>query len=248
MLMKPFSKKQTERPMKISPYSRRKGWATLLASVGTDMVKVRVLLRHSIGNLRHYVRLEPNSLVQTQEAVLAKWDQNSLNVSDFTLPVLMELTNIAVDDDGVRSRHCIATFCLESPASASPNFATLPPSTHPQFEGQKDPASDEEASQRRGQGPGAEAAEEGACRTVQCGVSKAFRVRPRTPNCKYPHRKPQLVGGDATASLDADEDPYNQEQLWMFLPQPRWSICSLGLHRRSFRYPGVLFGTSFPKA
>ena len=118
------------------------------------MVKVRVLLRHSIGNLRHYVRLEPNSLVQTQEAVLAKWDQNSLNVSDFTLPVLMELTNIAVDDDGVRSRHCIATFCLESPASASPILPLFPPPHTHSSKGKKIRQAMKKRANGGGKGPG----------------------------------------------------------------------------------------------
>ena len=125
MLMKPFSKLSV---MKISPYSRRKGWATLLASVGTDMVKVRVLLRHSIGNLRHYVRLDPSSLIQTQEAVLAKWDQDSLNVSDFTLPVLMELANIAVDDDGVRSRQKHRNVSGGNPDTTGQSFSIFSPS------------------------------------------------------------------------------------------------------------------------
>ena len=107
----------------------------------------------------------------------------------------------------------IATCRVEIQILLARVFQSFPPPSHSQHQREEDQERDEETGQLRSQELGAEATEKGGSRTSQLWVPQVCRVWPRTPNCKYPYRDPQ--------SVDADEDPLIQEQLWKFLPQPR---------------------------
>ena len=110
LLMSPFTQ---ESDMQVCPYSRRKGWATALAAAGNNLVNVRILLRHSIGNLKHYVKLKPTGIVSLQDKVLARWASGMSVHADFSLPVLIEISEVAVDDyTNVRNNvHVIIRSC-----------------------------------------------------------------------------------------------------------------------------------------
>lgn len=96
MLMEPFNGISQ---MSIIPYSRRKGWASILTSLGNDLLMVRILLRHSIGCLKHYVKMKAMDIVKKQEEVLRLWDSGKFDCVDMSLSALIELSEIAVDGD-----------------------------------------------------------------------------------------------------------------------------------------------------
>ena len=54
----------------IKPYSRRKGMAVDLAVRNVSITQTRVLMRHSIGTLKHYITLGPETKTRLQRLVL----------------------------------------------------------------------------------------------------------------------------------------------------------------------------------